>query len=568
MMKRHHTLALGASFGALAFLIAGCSDSSVQSTSTETPGGDASAQAKPGPDGWAGAVRGTVTNLNGDPIEGAFVKLRNEERRLSVMVISKDGGSFIAGNLPSGSWEVQAVGGDLESKWSTPVAVSTMGTVETNIALTENRAPDLAAAWPRRVPADQASLDQLPNGHGKDIIAANCTSCHETNRIAANRADRDGWQGVIDGMRVNMKTANLPAMSDDDAAALLDYLAENLPAMGEPDPNSRLPRELVEGDARNYRVVQYDLENAGAETHDVAVDPQGIGWANQRFGGKVSRFDPMTYEYSEISPPMTRAPKARPGNLQISADGMMWLPDPNERRWLSYDTKSGEWTTWDFPETVRGQPNGNSMAIHPDGTIWASGPGSARRLNPVTKEWTSWDTPTWLKTKKNPGGYGLTIDGEGRAWMAMNLVDRMARFDGKTGEVLEFKVPVEGTSYPRRMGTDANGDVWVGLWGSGQLMKIDHKTTKMEVLDPPTPKNGAYMVSVDLKNNHIWTTLHTVDKIARYDPATEAWTEFALPQAETDVRRIQFDPNHPNRIWWSGVAHHARIGYIELLPGS
>ena len=53
---------------------------------------------------------------------------------------------------------------------------------------------------------------------------------------------------------------------------------------------------------------------------------------------------------------------------------------------------------------------------------------------------------------------------------------------------------------------------------------------------------------------------------ARFNPATEAWTEFALPQAETDVRRIQFDANHPNRIWWSGVAHHARIGYIELTP--
>jgi streptogramin lyase len=329
-----------------------------------------------------------------------------------------------------------------------------------------------------------------------------------------------------------------------------------------------LPRDLVEeGPGRNYRVVEYDLENMTAEPHDVAVDPQGIGWANQRFGGKISRFDPVTYEYSEISPPLTRAPKARPGNLQISADGMMWLPDPNERRWLSYDTKTGEWTTWPFPETIRGQPNGNSMAIHPDGTIWASGPGSARRLNPVTKEWTSWDTPTWTKTKKNPGGYGLTIDGEGRAWMAMNLVDKMARFDGKTGEVLEFNVPVEGTSYPRRMGTDAKGDVWVGLWRSGQLLHINHKTANMEVLEPPTPENGAYMVSPDNKNNQIWVTLHTVDKIARYNPETKVWTEFAMPQAETDVRRIQVDPNNPNRIWWSGVAHHARIGYIELLPG-
>ena len=148
----------------------------------------------------------------------------------------------------------------------------------------------------------------------------------------------------------------------------------------------------------------------------------------------------------------------------------------------------------------------------------------------------------------------------------MNLVDRMARFDGKTGEVLEFKVPVDGTSYPRRMDTDANGDVWVGLWGSGQLMKIDHKTNDMEVIDPPTPNNGAYAVSADLKNNLLWVTLHTVDKIARYNPATKEWMEFPLPQAETDVRRVEFDPNHPSRVWFTSVAHHARIGYIELLP--
>jgi streptogramin lyase len=565
MLKGHLRLGICAA----ALILLGCSEGgNVTATSNGSPSQTASADAKPGPDGWSGTIRGTITSLNGDPVEGAFVKLRNEERRLTIMVISKDAGAYQADKLPPGNWTVQAVGGDIESTWSQPVSLTNGGTGESNIAMTELRKPDLPAAWPRRVPEELASIDSLPNGHGKDIIQQSCTSCHETNRIAANRADRDGWQGVIDGMRVNMKNANLPAMSDEDAAALLDYLSENLPALGEPDPNSRLPRELVEGEARNYRVVQYDLENAHAETHDVAVDPQGIGWANQRFGGKVSRFDPVTYEYSEISPPLTRAPKARPGNLQISADGMMWLPDPNERRWLSYDTKKGEWTSWDFPETVRGQPNGNSLAIHPDGTIWASGPGSARRLNPVTKEWTSWDTPTWLKTKKNPGGYGLTIDGDGRAWMAMNLVDRLARFDGKTGEVVEFKVPVDRVSYPRRMGTDANGDVWVGLWRSGQVLKIDHKTTNMEVLEPPTPNNGAYAISPDLKNNVIWMTLHTVDKLARYDPQTKEWTEFPMPQAETDVRRIQFDHNNPNRIWWSGVAHHARIGYIELLPES
>ena len=554
---------------AIALIMAACSDSGVQSTSTETGGNASAADAKPGPDGWAGAIRGTVTDLGGMWVEGAYVKLRNPERRLTVMVISKAEGGFLAGNLPSGTWQVQAVGGDVESEWSPPVTIGAMGTVEANVAMTKERAPDLPAAWPRRVPEDQATLESLPAGHGKDIIAANCVSCHEAGRIVASRVDRAGWEATVEEMRANMKNAKLPDLSETDATALLDYLATNLPEMPPPDPNSRLPRELVEeGEARNYRVVQYELENEGAETHDVAVDPQGIGWSNQRLGGLVSRFDPVTYEYREVGPPMTKAPKARPGNLQISKDGMMWLPDPNERRWLSFDTKTEEWTTWPFPESVRGQPNGNSMALHPDGSIWSSGPGSARRLNPVTKEWSSWDTPTWLKTKQNPGGYGIAIDGEGRGWIAMNLVDKMARIDGKTGEVVEYDIPVEGTAYPRRMDNDANGDIWVGLWGASKLMKIDHKTGKQTIIEPPIAENGAYAVSIDNERDRIWVTLHTADRIGRYNPKTNEWVQYALPQAETDVRRIEHDPNNPNRLWWSTTANNARIGYIELLPGS
>src|SRR5262245_41464938 len=131
MLKGHLRLSICAA----AVIMLGCSESSdVTATNTETPGQTAALDAKPGPDGWAGAVRGTVTDLNGGAVEGAYVKLRNEARRLTVMVVSKDGGSFVAGNLPSGQWTVQAVGGDVESQWSQPVNVSLMGTVEANVA--------------------------------------------------------------------------------------------------------------------------------------------------------------------------------------------------------------------------------------------------------------------------------------------------------------------------------------------------------------------------------------------------------------------------------------------------
>jgi streptogramin lyase len=59
--------------------------------------------------------------------------------------------------------------------------------------------------------------------------------------------------------------------------------------------------------------------------------------------------------------------------------------------------------------------------------------------------------------------------------------------------------------------------------------------------------------------------LHRVDKIARFNPKTNEWLELPLPQAETDVQRIEIDPTNPNRVYWSGVAYNARIGYVELL---
>ena len=260
------------------------------------------------------------------------------------------------------------------------------------------------------------------------------------------------------------------------------------------------------------------------------------------------------------------------GNPQISPAGIVWLPDGSaERRWLSFDVKTAKWTSYVVPATIRGGSGGNSMAIAPDGTIWGTGPGLAKSFNPATKEWKSYDSPTWLKTKKNPGGYGIAVAGDGKVWFAENAVDMMARVDPATGKVDEFKIPVKGRVFPRRMNTDADGNIWVGLWSAGKLMKIDYKTAEMTTFDPPTAHNGAYSVSVDKKHNLVWVTLHRVDKLTRFNPKTGEWLEFPLPQAETDVRRIEVDQNNPNRVWWSTVGNfggHARMGFVELLDGT
>src|SRR5437588_8156082 len=69
-----------------------------------------------------GAVTGVVNDASGRPVVGAFVKLKNEQKRLTFMVVSRQQGRFEAKNLLPGSYRVQGVGGELQSKWSPDVA--------------------------------------------------------------------------------------------------------------------------------------------------------------------------------------------------------------------------------------------------------------------------------------------------------------------------------------------------------------------------------------------------------------------------------------------------------------
>ena len=114
------------------------------------------------------------------------------------------------------------------------------------------------------------------------------------------------------------------------------------------------------------------------------------------------------------------------------------------------------------------------------------------------------------------------------------------------------------------MGSDWQGNIWVGLHQTGQLMKIDYETTKMTLINPPTANAAPYDAVGDPKTSIVWFSEQGADKITRYDPKTNVFIEFPVPNAESDERRIELDPTNPNRVWWGGdTSNH--IGYIEYL---
>src|SRR5262249_61172090 len=107
-------------------------------------------------------VHGVVTNASGAPVTGAFVKLKNEERRLTFMVISQAEGRYTATDIPAGKYVVQGIGGDIQSEKSSPVGVSGGGATGGGPFFFLQTAP--APAWGRAGAATPATGGGGPRG--------------------------------------------------------------------------------------------------------------------------------------------------------------------------------------------------------------------------------------------------------------------------------------------------------------------------------------------------------------------------------------------------------------------
>ena len=530
----------------------------------------------------SGTLQGVVKDASGAPVPGAFVKMSNAERRLVFMVISQAQGRFTANNLPAGKYVVQGVGSDFQSELSSPVDLAAGGKETVDVSLTAQRAPDLPHAWPGMPPGQGggenagagAAPPELPDGAGKQIVMTKCATCHDYARIANGKFDKDRWNDIIEEMRAYMQGSTVSKdLTDQEAKTLLTYVSENFtgkrggrPAPPVPDPNSRLPRTLLNGQEAKYIAVEFTLPDTKAEPHEVAADLEGNGWVTQRTGGRLGRFDAKSLVYTEIDPPKAKGHNRLNGIVR-APDGKLWFLDggPN-RRWLTYDTKTREFNQYALPKLKSGAASGNTMRVRPqDGSVWLNSIAANQviKLDPKTKEFTVFDVPSGVKAGKTANPYGMAIDGAGNVWSVENNMNKVLRITPDTGKMEEFDIPLQN-AVARKAGMDSEGNVWVGLHGAGKLMKIDYKTLKMTIFTPPTGNAGVYSVQGDPKSKYVWFSEQQADKVARFDPQTKAFVEFPLPDAEEDPRRIEIDPINSNRIWWTGDSS-GRMGYVELV---
>ncbi len=525
---------------------------------------------------WAdnpGIVQGVVKSAAGQPVAGAYVKLIDADKGLTIMVVSQEHGRYTAKNLLTGKYTAQAIGGDFQSK-TAPVDVTGTKPAVADLSLSEQRAPELAPGWPGTPGVvgggeewNKNPIPDLPDGPGKELALTRCGQCHAPSWFTSFRGERANWAALIDSMRTNI--AAKPGTRDftaEEVKTLTDYFAAHF-SRPRPDPNSRLPRTLAKGIERKYVVVDFKIPRIEVESHEMTVDAQGNGVVGERNGGMVGLLDPGTFAFKEFVPPASRSPRVRIGAISNGRGDTVWMLDagPNHR-WLELNTRTGVFRSFPVPPSIKGAGIGNTIRQHPNGTVWvASGGGNGMvGLDPATGKFTLYQAPEGIKSGRSVGPYGFAIDGGGSIWFAEYLNNGVGRLDIETGKIDEFKSPIAG-SVPRKVGVDNHGDIWVALHETGQLLKINYKNpSDMKTYLPPSKHPGTYSPCGDLKNGYMWVSEQAVDKLARFDPKTGKWAEFAVPYAETDLRRIEVDQARPNRIWWTGTLS-GHFGYVEML---
>ena len=254
-------------------------------------------------------------------------------------------------HLPPGDCTVQGVGNGCQSK-PTPMSLAAGTPATANVSLTDRQGDAMPNGWirrPGRVAGNELDAELappvLPEGDGKTIVEQKCSQCHFLHRLTQMRWTHENWEQKIAWMRERIhERPGAQDLTEQEQKTVVDYLAKNFSdTTPKPDPNGRLSRTLLQGEAARYVAVDYAVPNSDSALHDIALDPRGVAWVNELNQYKLGRFDPTTYEFTEVTPPPARARSAFSITwvLTRGAGDLIWVARSANRRWLQFDTVSG-----------------------------------------------------------------------------------------------------------------------------------------------------------------------------------------------------------------------------------
>lgn len=262
--------------------------------------------------------------------------------------------------------------------------------------------------------------------------------------------------------------------------------------------------------------------------HDVWADPAPDGpvWFSAQRSGHLGRLDPKSGKVELIELGAGSAPHG----VILGPEGGAWLTDSGQNAIVRVDPKTREVKKWPLPEKG-GYANLNTAIFDGAGIHWFTGQsGIYGRLDPKTGAMRVFEAP------KGRGPYGIHATPQGEVYYVSLAGSYLARIDAASGkaQVIEPPTPNQGA---RRVWSDSKGRLWVAEWNSGQLSRYDPKGGQWAQWKAPGDAPKVYAVYVD-ETDRPWIAEWTQQVMLRFDPATEKFDTFKSSSTHANVRQI------------------------------
>ena len=300
-------------------------------------------------------------------------------------------------------------------------------------------------------------------------------------------------------------------------------------------------------------IIEYDFPEAGAPLYP-QFDGKGNIWITDSAEPRVWKFSIQDEEFTKYE-----FDGQSSITLKIDNDGKVWFTDVPEGRIGYVDPNSGKSEIVELPKIIPVINTSYPITLDVDNEngIWVSiaNKNVLVRYDQKTGEFEQYELPT-----EESGPFAVAIDTSGKVWFSQQTVGQIGYIDPDSGEIKEF-APDTPLATPETMTFDSDGNIWIAEHQEGgSITKYNPILDSFERIQ--APDNAAFPNSAVFdRYQNVWFALHTVDKIAAYDPHNGNLIEVPIPTAESWVQFTTSDDK--NNIWFVEQKPY-KLGMLKL----